>query len=267
MKPLVRQVTWNRLGVLGLASLLSWLMVGPATTSPAAISLLHPFTAGERLTYRLSWMGMTAGTAVMSVDQAEPVANHPVVKYLTTAQSSPFITKFYPVNNRVESWVDAESLIPLRMWFQRREGKRKNDFEYTFRQTEGKVSVVKDGQPAELDIAGGTQDAISCLYFARANIALIPGTSAFLNVHHDKKNYKLEVRIEGFDDLEGPWGRRQAVRLLVVMPFQGIFLNEGNVRVWLSNDERRLPLQMKAKVIIGSVVAELTDGFQLPPKS
>lgn len=241
--------------------------VAAEETAPSPNGTLRPFAAGERLTYELSWMGVTAGTAVMAVEPADPIDNHPILKLLTTAQSSPFVTKFYPVSNRVESWVDAESLVPQRMQFQRREGKRRNDFEYTFHQAQGKVTAVKDGQSVELDIVTGTQDAISCLYYARATVPLIPGTSAHVNVHHDKKNYTLEVRVEGIDRLEGVWGTREAVRLLVVMPFQGIFLNEGNVRVWFSNDERRVPLLMKAKVIIGSVIAKLVDGFPPGPKS
>ncbi|GKS58980.1 hypothetical protein YTPLAS18_25070 [Nitrospira sp.] len=238
-----------------------------ANSGRPAVSPLRPFAAGERLTYELSWMGITAGTAVMGVEAAEPVDHHPLLKLLTTANSSPFVTRFYPVHNRVESWIDADTLVPQRMSFQRREGKRKNDFQYVFRQAEGKVTAVKDGQAAEIDIATGTQDTISCLYFARSNVLLIPGTSTFLNVHHDKKNYTLEVRVEGIEQLEGRWGRQEAVRLLVVMPFQGIFLNEGNVRVWLSNDARRVPLLMKAKVIIGSVVAKLVDGYGSGPTS
>ena len=222
---------------------------------------LHPFTVGEHLTYRLSWLGMTAGTAALGVEVAEPIQERPIIKLVTTARSSPWITRFYPVDNRVESWVDAERLLPQRMTFRRREGRRKNDFEYRFRHEEGKVSVVKDGQPAELEIPAGTQDALSCLYFARSFVPLIPGRTVLLDVHHDKKNYKLELRVEGIDRLEGPWGEKEAVRVLAVMPFQGIFLNEGNVRVWFSNDDRRIPLMMKAKVIIGSVVAELIEGF------
>lgn len=222
---------------------------------------LHPFTVGEHLTYRLSWLGVTAGTAALGVEGSEPIQERPVIKLVTTARSSPWITRFYPVDNRVESWVDAERLVPQRMTFRRREGKRKNDFEYRFRHEEGKVSVVKDGQPVELDIPVDTQDALSCLYFARSFVPLVPGRTVFLNVHHDKKNYQLELRVEGIDRLEGPWGKREAVRVLAVMPFQGIFLNEGNVRVWFSNDDRRVPLMMKAKVIIGSVVAELVEGF------
>ncbi len=250
-----------------LAFLLAWGLPAHGAEAPVPpSSALSPVLAGEKLTYDLAWTKVKAGTAVMSVEAVEPVDQHPMLKLLTTAQSSPFITKFYPVNNRVESWIDADSLLPQRMQFQRREGKRKNDFQYTFRQAEGKVTAVKDGQAAELEMAVGTQDAISCLYFARATMSLIPGASSFLNVHHDKKNYTLEIRVEGIERLEGAWGVKEAVRLLVVMPFQGIFLNEGNVRVWLSNDERRLPLLMKAKVIIGSVTATLVDGFQAVPK-
>jgi hypothetical protein len=44
---------------------------------------------------------------------------------------------------------------------------------------------------------------------------------------------------------------------LVIMPFQGLFLNEGNIRVWVTNDLHRVPVMMKAKIIIGSVVARL----------
>ena len=169
---------------------------------------LHPFSVGEHLTYRLSWLGMTAGTAALGVEVAEPIRERPIIKLVTTARSSPWITRFYPVDNRVESWVDAERLLPQRMTFRRREGRRKSDFEYRFHHEEGKVSVVKDGQPAELEIPAGTQDAISCLYFARSFVPLIPGRTVLLDVHHDKKNYKLELRVEGIDRLEGTWGEK-----------------------------------------------------------
>ena len=50
-------------------------------------------------------------------------------------------------------------------------------------------------------------------------------------------------------------------QVLVIMPFQGIFLNQGNIRVWFTTDERRIPLRMKAKVVIGSIVADLIEGL------
>jgi hypothetical protein len=221
-----------------------------------------PFAAGERLSYDITWLAMRAGVATMAVRGETTPDDHPRMTFETVARSSPVVTKFYPVNNRVESTVDLVSFLPLHMSFQRREGKRKNDFDYTFRHKEGMVTAVKDGKTDELQIPPDAQDAISCLYFVRKTLPMTPGASAALNVHHDKKNYKLEVHVEALETLEGSWGRKQTARVLVVMPFQGIFLNEGTLRVWFTTDERRVPVRMKAKVVIGSIVAELTDGYR-----
>ncbi|MFM7841070.1 MAG: DUF3108 domain-containing protein, partial [Nitrospira sp.] len=69
---------------------------------------------------------------------------------------------------------------------------------------------------------------------------------------------------EAIEKIRGPWGEAEAVRALVIMPFQGIFLNEGNIRVWFTNDTHRVPVRMRAKVIIGSIVAELVEGGFAP---
>jgi hypothetical protein len=82
-----------------------------------------------------------------------------------------------------------------------------------------------------------------------------------MNVYHDKKNRKVDVRVEEIETISGPWGDRETARVLVVMPFQGLFLKKGNIRVWLTNDDRRIPVRMKAKVIIGSIVADLVSGL------
>ncbi len=222
----------------------------------------RPFQAGEQLTYDISWMKITAGTAVMAVSEADTDGNRPLTKLLTTAQSRPAITTFFPVDNRVESIVDSATLLPEHLNFKRREGKKKEDIEYTFHQKEGRVTVVKGGTTETLEMLPGTQDVISCLYYARSELSLQPGSVMTMNVYHDKKNRKLEVRVEGIETVSGPWGEVETARVLVVMPFQGLFLNQGNIRVWFTTDDRRIPVRMKAKVIIGSIVADLVSGWQ-----
>ncbi len=165
------------------------------------------------------------------------------------------------MDNRVESIVDPATLLPEHLTFKRREGKKKEDFEYTFHQKEGKVIVVKGGTTETLEIPPGTQDVISCLYYARSTLSFQPGSSLTMNVYHDKKNRAIEARVEEIETVSGPWGKVETVRVLVVMPFQGLFLNQGNIRVWFTNDDRRIPVRMKAKVIIGSIVADLVSGL------
>ena len=173
------------------------LLVASASDAADAPSVLKPgFAAGERFTYRVSWLGLHAATAVMEVGHAPPSNGRQMLRFLTTAMSSPVVTKFYAVDNRVESVVDAETFLPQRLLFRRREGRRKNDFDVTFHHTEGNVLSIKDGVPTTIPIPSGTQDSISCLYAIRNMSSLRPGFSQTMTVHHDKKNYRLEVRIE-----------------------------------------------------------------------
>jgi len=240
------------------APLLSYATPDGQILAPAAL----PFANGERLSYDVTWLGMRAGIATMIVQEGPVEGARPQLTLAMTARSSPTVTKFYPVDNRGVSVVDRESFLPRHMTFARREGKRFNDFDYTFRHTEGLVTAVKDGKSDELPIPSDAQDAMSCLYYVRKVLPFVPGASLAMTVHHDKKNYKMDVRVEALETVEGVWGKRQTARVVVIMPFQGIFLNEGNIRVWFTNDEHRVPVRMKAKVVVGSIVAELTDGYR-----
>ena len=224
-------------------------------------SASHPFHVGEQFTYEISWLNILAGTAVMEVRDGGMVEGQGIAKLVTTAQSRPAITKFFPVDNRVESEVELPTLLPQHMIFKRREGKKKEDIEYTFHHEEATVTAVKNGAAETLPIQPGTQDLISCLYYVRSVLPMKPGASLTLNIHHDKKNKNVEVRVEEIETVEAPWGKVDAARVLVIMPFQGIFMNQGNIRVWFTTDEHRIPVRMKAKVVIGSIVADLVNGF------
>jgi Protein of unknown function (DUF3108) len=224
-------------------------------------SSARSFQVGEQLTYDISWLYITAGTAVMAVNEAGADGDRPLAKLITTAQSRPAITKFFPVDNRVESIVDPATLLPEHLTFKRREGKKKEDIEYTFHHKTGTVTAVKDGTMEMSEIPPGTQDVISCLYYARSRLSLQPSATMTMNVYHDKKNRKVEVLVEEIETVSGPWGEVETARVLVIMPFQGLFLNQGNIRVWFTNDDRRIPVRMKAKVIIGSIVADLVSGI------
>lgn len=231
----------------------------PVHAADGLVVSTHPFQIGERLTYEVSWMNIAAATAVMEIATIEGAKERVFAKLVGTAQSRPILTRFFPVDNRVESEIDFAELIPEHMTFRRREGKKKEDIEYVFHQQEGTVTAVRGGITESLPIPAGTQDIISCLYYTRSILPLKPGASLTMNVYHDKKNRPVEVRVEDVETIKGRWGTVETARLLVIMPFHGLFMNQGNIRVWLTTDHRRTPLRMKAKVILGSIVADLVE--------
>ncbi|HBH78566.1 MAG TPA: hypothetical protein DDY39_01960 [Nitrospira sp.] len=263
--------TWIGLGRLrasigrpaALGAVFLTLLVPLETTAAEGLGeTTRPFTVGERLTYEVSWLNLTAAIAVMEVAPTEGRGGTAsLAKLIGTAQSTPIITKFFPVDNRVESELDLETLTPEHLTFRRREGKKKEDIEYTFHQKEGTVTAVRGGTTESVSIPAGTHDIISCLYYTRAVLPPKPGASLKMNVYHDKKNRPVEVRVEGIETLEGGWGKAETVRVRVIMPFHGLFMNKGDIHVWVTNDERKTPVRMKAKVVLGAIVADLVDGW------
>jgi len=238
---------------IGLLVFLAPRLAVPSHGPPSA----H-FKVGERLTYALSWGIISAGNAVLEVAERQTMAGRPVVKLVHTARSNEFISAFYPVNNRVESLLDEEAGYPHHLLFKRREGRRKNDIEVRFDQAAHRATVTKDGNTETMEVPPRVQDTLSVLYFCRTLPTLAVGSSTIIYVNHDKKNYRLELKIEGAERIKGSLGEFDTLRILAIMPFKGLFLNEGNIRVWVTNDAARIPVLMKSKVIIGSISATLT---------
>jgi hypothetical protein len=242
--------------ILCFMSLLMVLTSSAAQTLPEAHPSNSPaFQPGESFNYVISWLGIPVGSATMEITTATPIEHQPTLRLVTTATSNTFLSKIFPVSNHVESTIDAQSFLPFEMVFQRREGKRHDDIEISFDRAEGKVRMSKNGETTIGDIPPDIHDVLSCLYYLRRQPVLEPGSSFPIHIYHDKKQYEVEARIEEVKSLKGPWGTASAIQILLVMPFQGIFLNEGNIRVWLTNDRDHTPLMMKAKVTIGAVKA------------
>ena len=237
-------------GLLLLGFLLGWVL------SPFALA----GQANEDYRYAISLWGIPAGHANMKTERLVAADGRPARRLVTTIRSNDFISFFFPVRNHVDSLVDPQTLLPRHLFFQRREGGRHEQFDVTFDHVRNQVTVLKDGTPSVHSIPPGTHDPLSCIYFLRTMPNLEPGSSVFLNIHHDRKNYKVEIKVEVVESISGPWGEVEAIRLLAVMPFRGIFLNEGNIRLWVTNTQERIPVMMEARVLVGSVRA-LLEGW------
>ncbi|GJL51055.1 MAG: hypothetical protein NPIRA01_22820 [Nitrospirales bacterium] len=216
-----------------------------------------PLQTNEWYQYSVSLLGIPAGTGTLQARHEMPPLGQPRLRLMSTAQSNDFISLFFPVNNLVDSTLDADTLLPQHFIFQRREGNDHEDFDVTFHHGTQEVTIVKDGKLSTMPISSDTHGPLSFLYYVRNLQRLDPGRSIPLHVHHDKKNYEIEVKVEEIEELSGPWGEVEAIRFEAVMPFRGIFANQGSFHFWLTNDHSRVPLMMQAKVIVGSVKAVL----------
>jgi hypothetical protein len=84
------------------------------------------------------------------------------------------------------------------------------------------------------------------------------GTVTF-DYHASRKSQPLEVRVLGRERVSVPAGEFDCIAIEPVLKAGGIFKNKGRLVIWLTDDERRMPVQMKSKVTVGHISVVLME--------
>ncbi len=70
----------------------------------------------------------------------------------------------------------------------------------------------------------------------------------------------MEVKVLRKEELDSVIGKRKTLVLKPELKSEGIFLRKGDIFIYLTDDEKRIPVMLRTKVLIGSVVADMTGG-------
>ncbi|HZS12652.1 MAG TPA: DUF3108 domain-containing protein [Nitrospirales bacterium] len=222
------------------------------------------FVQGERLSYAVSYLGLRAGSLTMEVTGRHDRDGRPVYRFMTVAKSQDPVTRFFPVHDEAESIVDAETLAPQHVRLQKHEGKSRSKIDVTFQHRDGTAVTIKDGEMNRLSIPLETQQTFSVVYYVRSLRSLALGTSGALTVQHETKHYPMQFVVDKVEDVAGPWGRRSALRISVALPASRLWRKPGKIQVWVTTDPSHVPLKVTATMLVGMLVAELTDTARPP---
>ena len=212
-----------------------------------------PFLPGERLVYTIAWLKIEGGEMTLSAARASSPDGVPVYHLLLTAVSNDYVSKFYPVNTRYETWVDARDFQPLRFEKRAREGRYSSDEVEEFDLGRRMAFWRTDRTP----LPERVQDIISSFYFMRSQ-SLIPGSEIPLDMYSRGKIYRLVVHVQERESVETEAGTFETVRVQPAMLGRdGEDRNRGKLFLWFSDDERRIPVMARTILPIGSVSARL----------
>jgi hypothetical protein len=212
----------------------------------------------ESFEYDLKWIGIKAGSATMDIYKGEDN----VISIVTTAKSADWVTVFYPVEDRVESMIKSDSQwYPIRYHLKTREGRSRKDKEIIFKRNERKALYTDHikGKTREYDLPDKIYDPLSALYRVR-ELDLVVGEPVYITLFDSKKVYELKVDVLKKKKVKVPAGKFKTILVKVRMKSEGIFTSKGAISIWLTDDERKLPVRMKTKAPVGSIKAELTGG-------
>ena len=215
----------------------------------------QPFKAGESLRFSVQYGPVHAGSAWLEVPEVTEWRGHPSWRLVARAESNSFFDKMYKVRNRIESLWDQDKRFSWRYFENRREGK------FTARDTivfdsDSMHMVYNNGQ--SYPVSRPVQDALSSFYMTRFQALPVGGVIRF-DYHASRKTAPMEVRVLKRERVKTPAGRFDCIVVEPMLKAGGIFKNKGRLVIWLTDDDRRMPVLMKSKVTIGSVKVVLQE--------
>ncbi len=211
----------------------------------------------ETFQYRLTWNGIRAGTAWLGIKKEGSQ-----IKIFSKVRSADFISLFYEVNDVVESILEpVDGLYPGRPSHYRikiKEGKHRRDKEVFFNTNTAFYRDNIKKETKEFPIPDEIFDPLSAFFSVRFSHFEV-GKSVYVTVFDSKKVWDVEVQVLKKETVELKKGPVNTILIKPLMQSEGIFYRKGEILIWLTDDERRLPVMLKTKVLIGSVVAEIED--------
>jgi len=234
-----------------------------AENQPLAALTPHidAFFPGETLTYDISWSRMiSAGTATMEVKVEKLPDGRDGLKFVVTGRSVGLLNKVYPVNDSVESTFDPQTRESLSYRLRESYGGKKRRRDMAFDHAQNIVVSKLNDDPAEtLAVPEHVKDGLSMLYYLRTRDDFVVGKIITVEVHDSSKNWSIEVHTLSKERLKTPLGEFATVKIKTYPKYQGAFMNKGEVFIWLTDDNRKVPVLMKSKLAFGSFVFTLME--------
>lgn len=244
MRPLARLV---------MATALLLLQVEPARSQETATEIAPetrprkvPWAVGEYLEYSVKFGFLTAGSGRMQVTGIDTVRGHTVWRlHFNVSGGIPFVH----VNDTYDSWMDVETLNSLRFVQDLSEAGSRHKRKYEI--FPGRAMYSLNGEAEEKSVENPLDDA-SFFFFVRS-IPLEVGETYEFHRYFNPKSNPVVIRVLRKDTVEVPAGRFPAIVIQPLIKSGGLFGEGGHAEIWLSDDNRRILLQMKTRLSVGSL--------------
>ncbi len=163
-----------------------------------------PFQVGERLVFDIRWAGIHAGTAELAVEEEVEYGGRSVLRLTSTARSSPFISRIYPVEYSAESLWDPAGGFSRRYRIRQREGRYRRQLEIFLNQEERMALYYRNQDSRRIFfIPHGVQDALSTLFKFRTFPASV-GSWRTVPTFASRRSWDVEVEVEAREVIETP---------------------------------------------------------------
>ena len=207
-----------------------------------------PFEVGEAFTYDVRFGALKVGTGRMRVLGLDSVRGRPAwhVRFSVTGG-----TFFYKVNDVYQSWMDVVTLNSLRFVQDLNQGSRERERTYEFFPERSTYRIIEGGGPERPSVPDPLDDG-SFMFFIRT-VPLEVGQTYTFNRYFRPDRNPVIIRVLRRERVRVPAGEFAAIVIQPIIKTPGIFSEGGQAEIWLTDDDKRMMLQMKSRLSFGSL--------------
>ena len=231
-----------------------------STTTFSQKSERIPFKDGEWLKYKLSYSGfLKAGTATLELKKTE-LDGKEVFYAKGFGKTSSIIRWFFKVRDTYESYFGIEDSKPYLFKRDVYEGGHtiKRDIKFDYKKNLATVKDHKYSTTKDFNI-GDVQDMISSFYYLRKiNIDdLTVGQEIDLDMFFDSRTYPFKLKFLKREMIRFKGGKIKTLKFRPLVQLGRVFKERESVTIWISADDNKVPIKLKAFLSFGSLQAEL----------
>ena len=231
-----------------------------ASFIPSAQNYSHSFKEGEFLKFKISYGLLNAGFTSLEIKKTEDEnILHAVGKGWTTGM----VRMLFKVNDNYETYFDKNTHQPKHFIRKINEGGYTKDKEIFFDFDEHKARVVDHKRETDSTyfIQNDVKDILQSFYYVRSidfeNFT--ENDTIEVRMFLDEQMYKVKVLILGRERLGTKFGEIDCIMIRPLVLEGRVFKDEENVTLWVSDDKNKIPIKIKASILVGSVKADLIE--------
>ena len=247
---------------------------GPEAPPPVRLEPLsparRPFAPGEELLYEFAWNGLPCGQCRLALSESVADGARELVLHYE-GSTSEAIRRIWVYRVEGDTHLDPQTLLPAFSVVTSHKGKKSKTVTTTFDRSAGVAEVVKlrpykDRRSVKQVPFKMGLDLPAAVMLMRA-LDLPMGKTTAVEIISSDKLHAAELRPIRRETVQVKAGTFEA--LVVEM---GVRVVEGSreerareeseyrrIRLWISDDDARLPLKMESELAVGSISAELVS--------
>lgn len=223
------------------------------------------YSGQEKLVYDVSWSGgIKIGELHLEINSLSGESETYEIRARITTRGGA-INLVYPIEDLHVTRVRGAKRLPFHYEVWQKEGYNYRAHRITeYDQQRGYIRYTKnDKLDGEYHVKGAVNNEFSSFFNSRL-MSLQPGGKFIVPTFADKRRVEVVVHVMDREKIENTiLGTVDTVAVMPVMTFEGLYEKKGDTVIWYTDDECRVPVRIKSKIVIGSLTAKLTN-FENP---